>query len=157
VAAPIGYPQSAVTQLQLTGIVTTNDVVVGPQIGGRIDKLLVNEGDTVKAGQLVAVIAPTSFAQRSAYATQNSRDSSSQIQQAQRRSGMRSSRPRSRFVRLNPISRQPRPNQAAATADLESARPEFFSGSRISLAKGVAAARTSDDATDEVRVQSGEG
>jgi hypothetical protein len=42
-AAALWYFNRPVTELQLTGIVTTNDVVVGPQIGGRIDKLLVNE------------------------------------------------------------------------------------------------------------------
>ena len=31
--------------LVLTGIVTTHDVVVSPQIGGKIDQLLVAEGD----------------------------------------------------------------------------------------------------------------
>src|SRR5947209_2126595 len=38
--------------LTLTGIVTTNDVIVGPQIGGRIDELHVAEGDTVKQQQM---------------------------------------------------------------------------------------------------------
>ena len=32
--------------LVLTGIVTTNDVIVSPQIGGQIGRLLVNEGDS---------------------------------------------------------------------------------------------------------------
>src|SRR5215470_6208612 len=41
------YFNRPITELQLTGIVTTNDLMVGPQIGGRIDKLLVNEGDAV--------------------------------------------------------------------------------------------------------------
>ncbi len=42
------------TELVLTGIVTTNDVIVSPQIGGRISDLKVAEGDTVKKDQLVA-------------------------------------------------------------------------------------------------------
>ncbi|HTP49516.1 MAG TPA: efflux RND transporter periplasmic adaptor subunit [Anaeromyxobacteraceae bacterium] len=44
--------------LVLTGIVTTNDVIVSPQVGGRVDKLLVREGDAVTPDQLLAVIAP---------------------------------------------------------------------------------------------------
>ena len=32
----------------LTGIVTTNDVIVSPQIAGQIAELLVQEGDAVK-------------------------------------------------------------------------------------------------------------
>jgi HlyD family secretion protein len=59
VAGIVAYTKlSQPTALVLTGIVTTNDVIVSPQIGGQISKLLVNDGDTVKADQLVAVITP---------------------------------------------------------------------------------------------------
>jgi HlyD family secretion protein len=53
--------------LVLTGIVTTHDVIVGPQVGGQVERLLVKEGDTVKAGELVAVIAPAELRADSAY------------------------------------------------------------------------------------------
>ena len=43
--------------LILTGIVTTEDVIVGPQVGGQIGRLLVKEGDPVQRNQLVAVMA----------------------------------------------------------------------------------------------------
>src|SRR5437870_3425780 len=43
--------------LVLTGIVTTEDVIVGPQVGGQIGQLLVKEGDQVQRNQLVAVMA----------------------------------------------------------------------------------------------------
>jgi HlyD family secretion protein len=46
------------TELVLTGIVTTNDVIVSPQIAGQIGELMVTEGDQVKRGQLIAVITP---------------------------------------------------------------------------------------------------
>jgi HlyD family secretion protein len=46
------------TTLVLTGIVTTNDVMVSPQVGGQIGQLLVTEGDAVSRGQLLAVIVP---------------------------------------------------------------------------------------------------
>jgi HlyD family secretion protein len=46
------------TALVLTGIVTTNEVIVSPQIAGQIGQLLVTEGDQVKRDQLLAVIAP---------------------------------------------------------------------------------------------------
>src|SRR6185503_13403160 len=44
--------------LTLTGIVTTNDVIVSPQVAGQIGQLLVTEGDVVKKGQLLATITP---------------------------------------------------------------------------------------------------
>ena len=37
---------------------TTNDVIVSPQIPGQISRLLVNDGDPVKRDQLLAVITP---------------------------------------------------------------------------------------------------
>jgi membrane fusion protein (multidrug efflux system) len=43
---------------QLTGIVTGNEVIVSPQVAGRLQTLLVDEGSQVKAGQLIAEIDP---------------------------------------------------------------------------------------------------
>jgi HlyD family secretion protein len=42
--------------LILTGIVTTQDVIIGPQVGGQIGQLLVREGDQIQKNQLVAVL-----------------------------------------------------------------------------------------------------
>lgn len=53
--------------LVLTGIVTTNDVIVSPQVGGQVQKLLVHEGDSVSAGQLLAVISADELAADQAY------------------------------------------------------------------------------------------
>jgi HlyD family secretion protein len=44
-------------ELVLTGIVTTDDVVVSPQVGGQISRLLVREGDHVERDQLLAVLS----------------------------------------------------------------------------------------------------
>jgi HlyD family secretion protein len=68
--------------LVLTGIVTTNDVIVGPQIAGRISKLLVKEGDTVTANQLLAVIAPEELRSDIQFYTHSTAGASSQVQQA---------------------------------------------------------------------------
>jgi multidrug resistance efflux pump len=68
--------------LVLTGIVTTNDVIVGPQITGQISKLLVKEGDTVTANQLLAVIAPEELRTDTQFYTHNTAGVSSQVQQA---------------------------------------------------------------------------
>src|SRR5277367_139290 len=42
--------------LQLIGTVDANEVVVSSRIPGRIETLTVDEGDDVKAGQLIATI-----------------------------------------------------------------------------------------------------
>ena len=50
------YFNRAPSMLMLTGVVTTNDVIVSPQIAGLIAQLLVKEGDQVKKDQQLAVI-----------------------------------------------------------------------------------------------------
>jgi multidrug resistance efflux pump len=44
------------SDLQMIGIVDANEVLVSAKIPGRIQTLTVNEGDTVKAGQLIAIV-----------------------------------------------------------------------------------------------------
>src|SRR5258705_6216006 len=70
------------TALVLTGIVTTHDVVVGPQIGGRIEKLAVQEGDTVVRDQVIAVIVPDELRAESSYASANAQGLSSQVEES---------------------------------------------------------------------------
>ena len=48
--------------LALTGIVTTNEVIVSALIPGRVERLLVSQGDSVLPDQLVAELAPGELA-----------------------------------------------------------------------------------------------
>src|SRR2546428_105731 len=66
--------------LVLTGIVTTNDVLVSPQIAGQISRLEVAEGDHVKKDQLLAVITPDELKAESASLTHSAEAASSQVQ-----------------------------------------------------------------------------
>jgi HlyD family secretion protein len=50
--------RSGPSSLVLTGIVTTNDVIVSPQVAGQVTRLLVAEGDSVLANQLLGTISP---------------------------------------------------------------------------------------------------
>src|SRR5256885_10035231 len=45
--------------LVLVGTVDSNQIVVSPQVGGRIAKLLVDEGTRVKQGDLIASLDPS--------------------------------------------------------------------------------------------------
>jgi HlyD family secretion protein len=82
-AAAYVYLHRAPAALVLTGIVTTNDVIVSPQIGGQIGQLLVTEGETVKKDQLVAVIVPDELRAETAYYTHNVAGLSSQVQESE--------------------------------------------------------------------------
>ena len=69
VAGALGLSHRGPTELVLTGIVTTNDVIVSPQMGGRVSRLTVTEGDSVAARQLIAVLEPDELmADRAFYA-----------------------------------------------------------------------------------------
>jgi multidrug resistance efflux pump len=82
-AAAYAYRRIGPTPLVLTGIVTTNDVIVGPQIGGQISQLLVNDGDIVKKDQLVAVISPDELKADTTYFSQNVAGLSSQVRESE--------------------------------------------------------------------------
>ena len=69
--------------VMLTGIVTTNDVIVSPQIAGQIADLLVKEGDLVKRDQLIAVIRPDELQADTAYYRSNVAGLSSQVQESE--------------------------------------------------------------------------
>src|SRR5712675_2227124 len=77
------YRRMAPPALVLTGIVTTNDVIVSSQIAGQIGQLLVTEGDAVKKDQLVAVIVPDELKADTAYFAQNVEGMSSQIRESE--------------------------------------------------------------------------
>jgi HlyD family secretion protein len=55
--------------LDLVGTVDANQVIVSAQVEGRIQKLLVDEGTPVKAGDLIAVLDPSELQAQDAAAT----------------------------------------------------------------------------------------
>ncbi len=69
--------------LILTGIVTTNDVVASSQVQGQLRQVLVKEGDTVKTGQLLAVIEPQELRADESYYLHTERGTAAQVEQAE--------------------------------------------------------------------------
>ena len=55
-AAYYFFSTNHTNDLVLIGTVDANQVIVSAQVGGRIQKLLVDEGTPVKAGDLIAVL-----------------------------------------------------------------------------------------------------
>ncbi|HEV2318489.1 MAG TPA: efflux RND transporter periplasmic adaptor subunit [Verrucomicrobiae bacterium] len=72
-----------VHQIVLTGVVTTDEVIVSPEIEGRIEKLYVNQGDTVTNGQLIARIEPQLWRADAAFYASSEQASSYDLAQAQ--------------------------------------------------------------------------
>lgn len=70
-------------ELVLTGIVTTDEVTVSAQIQGRLQELLVGQGDSVKTNQLLALIAPQEWRAGAAYYANTERQTAAQVEQAE--------------------------------------------------------------------------
>jgi HlyD family secretion protein len=66
----------------LTGIVDADDVIVSSQVSGRLSKLLVKEGDSVQAGQLLAVIEPEELRATQQYYLHSEQSTAEQVQEA---------------------------------------------------------------------------
>ena len=70
-------------RIVLTGIVTTDDVIVSSEIQGRLQDLLVKEGDKVKAGELLAVIKPEEWQADMSFYSSSEQQSQAQVAQAE--------------------------------------------------------------------------
>jgi HlyD family secretion protein len=119
--------KSRAHDIVITGIVTTDSVIVSSEIQGRLQQLLVKEGDTVKHGELLALIQPQEWKADMAYYQSQQSQTSNQISQAE----------------ANLASAQAQVIQAQA--DLENDRLNF---TRIQdlFNKGVESAQSADQA-----------
>jgi HlyD family secretion protein len=144
----LGRPPS---ELVLTGIVTTNDLIVSPQIGGRISDLKVVEGDVVKKDQLVAVIAPDELRADTAYYAHSAEGMISQVQESEAALRLQERQTADQITQAEANLAAAEAQQMAAVADLENAKLELDRSRNLSQ-KGVEppqrydTARTSYDA-----------
>jgi RND family efflux transporter MFP subunit len=70
-------------EIILTGIVTTDEVIVSPQIQGRLQQLFVKEGDTVTNGELLAQIQPETQKADMAFYASSEQQADADLAQAQ--------------------------------------------------------------------------
>jgi RND family efflux transporter MFP subunit len=70
-------------EIVLTGIVTTDEVIVSPQIQGRLQQLFVKEGDTVTNGELLAQIQPQTQRADMAFYASSEQQAAADLAQAQ--------------------------------------------------------------------------
>ena len=150
-AAYYWYLSSRPVPLVLTGIVTTNDVVVSPQIAGRITQLLVKEGDMVKASQLLAVLDPGELQQEQAFYTASAEGASSQVQEsaAALRFQERQVADQIRQAEANLAAAES--ERSAAQAELDNAKLSFERAEQMSK-QGVVAQQELDQARTAYQV-----
>ena len=120
----------------LTGIVTTDDVVVSPQIGGQIRELKVVEGDTVKANQLLALITPDELRADTAYYTHSAAGLGSQVQESEAALRYMERQTADQIKQADATLASTESQQMAAVADLENAKL-VFDRTRDLTQKGV--------------------
>ena len=137
--------------LTLTGIVTTNNVIVSPQIGGQLAQLLVKEGDTVKRDQLIATIAPGELKADSAFYSASAQGAGSQVTESEAALRFQERQTTDQIGQAEATLASILAQQKAAEADLESARLTFQRDQQMSK-EGVISvdqydqARTANDA-----------
>ena len=145
------YATRTPSSLTLTGIVTTNDVIVSSQIAGQIGQLLVKEGDQATAGQLVAVIKPDELKADTAYYAQNAAGLSSQVHQSEAALRLEQKQTADQIVQAQATLASTQSQLQAARADLENARltytrTEQLAAQKVASAQELDIARTARDA-----------
>ncbi len=110
------------TDLVLTGIVTTNDVIVSPQIAGQLTKLLVNEGDTVTQNQLLAVISPDELKADREYYNFSAEGATSQVQESEAALRYQERQTKEQIDQAEATLQSTIAQQAEAAASLENAK-----------------------------------
>jgi HlyD family secretion protein len=119
------------TVLVLTGIVTTDDVVVSPQVGGQIGRLLVAEGDTVTRDQLLAVMTPDELAADQTYYAQSAQGLTSQVKESEAALRYQEQQTRDQIRQAEAMLESTESQRTAAEADLEIARLSFERNQRL--------------------------
>ena len=119
------YARTRPTALVLTGIVTTNDVIVSPQIAGQIGELFVKEGDTVHRDQVIAVIRPDELQADTAYYRNNAEGLSSQVQESEAMLRFQEQQTADQIRQAEAALASAEAQVKSSSADLENARLTF--------------------------------
>jgi HlyD family secretion protein len=125
------YTSRPPTSLLLTGIVTTNHIVASPQITGRVDKVLVAEGDEVKAGQLVAVLTPDELREERAFYSFSAEGAGSQVRESEAAVRLQERLTTDQIAQAEATLAATESQRAAAQAELDNARTAYERAQRM--------------------------
>src|SRR5271165_6823888 len=112
-------------EIKVTGIVTTDVVIVSPQIQGRLQRVCVREGDAVTNGQLLAVIQPQAWEADMSFYTSAEQQSQSQVAEAVAQLNFQESQTSNQISQADATLASVKAQAAQAAADLENARLTF--------------------------------
>jgi HlyD family secretion protein len=111
--------------LRLTGIVTTDTVVVSSEIQGRLQELSVNQGDQVKAGDLLGRIQPQEWKADMSFFANSEQQSAAQVTQAEADLRYQEAQTRNQIAQAEANLAAAQAQVAQGDADLENARLNF--------------------------------
>ncbi len=111
--------------LVLTGIVTTDDIIVSPQIAGQVTQLLVHAGDSVDQAQLLAVIAPDELRADMTYYTQSAEGLAGQVQENEAALRYQEQQTLQSIQQARALVAAAQAQRVEAAADFENARAEY--------------------------------
>jgi len=129
--------------LVLTGIVTTDEVIVSSQIAGRMSQLSVKEGDTVKRNQLLAVIDPAELKTTQEYYAQSEAGSSSQVTEAEAGLRFQELQTRDQIRQAQETLASLEAQKVEAAADLERTRLDYVRTQAL-FKQGIVSAQVND-------------
>ena len=112
-------------EIVLTGIVTTDQVIVGAEIQGRLQRLLVKEGDSVTKRQLLAIIQPQEWKADVEFYASGVEQSSAQIAQAEADLKYQQEQTSNQIRQAEATLASTEAQSKQAQADLENARLNF--------------------------------
>jgi len=112
-------------EIILTGIVTTDEVIVSSEIQGRLQQLLVKEGDIVTNGELLGLIQPQQWQADMAFYTSSEKQSAAQLTQAEADLRYQESQTSNQIWQAEANLAAASDQVTQADADLENARLNF--------------------------------
>lgn len=125
------YTSRPPTSLLLTGIVTTNHLVVSPQITGRVETLLVAEGDLITAGQLLAVLTPDELREERAFYSFSADGVGSQVQESEAALRLQERQTTDQIAQAEATLASTQSQLAATQAELDNSRVVYDRAQRM--------------------------
>ncbi len=129
----------------LTGIVTTDEVVVSSQISGRLEKVAVKEGDSVSSGQLLALITPKELMADQAYYASTMKSTGEQVSVAEAALNYQELQTRDQIHQAEAALASTQAQAKQAVANLDQARADFNRTHGL-FQQGIVSAQVEDQA-----------
>ncbi len=143
--AVYGLSRRGPSSVELTGIVTTDEIVSSSQIAGQVESLLVREGDTVKRGQLLALIAPGELKADDAYYAHAAEGSVAQLENALAALRFQEKQTNDQISQAEAALASTRAQLEEASANLEQARLDYERAQSL-FKQGIVSAQANDQA-----------